>query len=250
MSGPLQSRFLKAALDPEAPVPEGLVTPDGRPAEKRFNVYRNNIVVGLKDALAQGFPATQSLVGDQFFAALSGAYLRAHPPSDPRLPLYGESFAAFIEGFEPTRQIPYLPDVARLEYRLRQSYHAADSTPMAQGALYDPLLFSRAVRLAPSLMWMRSRYPVTAIRAFALGGDAPKGGAEDVVITRPAYDPVATTFPSGTAQVLDALSDGVALEDAIELAPAGLDLTRFLRALLDGGAITDIEETQHVRHAS
>ncbi|MCA0045157.1 HvfC/BufC N-terminal domain-containing protein [Celeribacter litoreus] len=237
-----QATFIKAALDPTAPLPAGLVTPEGAPATKRFAVYRNNIVVGLKDALAQGFPAVKSLVGDEFFSALSDAFLRSHPPSAPRLPLYGAGFAEFIAGFAPAQPVPYLPDVARLEYALRESYHAADSAPVDAGDLSDPLLFTRAVKLAPSVRWMSSDFPITSIHAFALGGPKPEGGAEDILITRRAFDPVATSFPRGTINVLEKLAAGDALEHAIEAAPKQLDLSLFLRALLDGAAITAIQE--------
>ncbi|WP_177212984.1 DNA-binding domain-containing protein [Celeribacter neptunius] len=241
-----QQTFITAALTPEQPVPDGLITPDGRPASKRFDVYRNNVVVSLKEALEQGFPAVQSLVGPVFFAAMAGEYLRAHPPKHPVIALYGADFAEFIDNFAPARAIPYLADIARLEYALRQSYHAADSQPVTQSALSDPLLFTRAVRLAPAFAWLPSAYPVTAIHRLATGtcrdGKTVQGGAEDVVITRPAYDPIATAFPAGTGAVLDALASGEALGDAAELAPPRLDLTRFLTTLLSGGAIVAINE--------
>lgn len=244
IQGVTQRDFITAALTPDLPVPDGLVTPDGAPALKRFNVYRNNVVVSLKEALEQGFPATRSLVGAAFFEAMAGEYLRAHPPQNPIIPLYGVDFADFIAGFAPAGTIPYLSDVARLEYAMRESYHAEDTSPVAQSAFSDPLLFTRAVQLAPSLKWLSSPYPVTAVREFAMGGASPSGGAEDVVITRPGFDTVAHRFPPGTCAVLDALARGAALGDAAESAPHTLDLSHFLTTLLTGGAITAIEETR------
>ncbi|WP_417253586.1 putative DNA-binding domain-containing protein [Celeribacter sp.] len=237
-----EQEFLRAALTPDAPVPAGLVTPSGQPAERRFNVYRNNIVVSLKDALSAAFPAIHTLVGDAFFAAMAGEYIRAHPPKSPILPLYGADFPQFISRFEPAGSLPYLADVAHLEVSLRNSYHAADSRPVPPAELSDPLLFTRKVVLAPTVFWLASRYPVTQLHRFALGGEKPTGGAEDVLITRPEFDPVATAFPTGTIAVLEALRDGIALGEAAELAPNSLDLTKFLGTLLSGGAIIDIQE--------
>ena len=62
-----QTTFQAAMLDPAAPVPTGLVNPDGAAASKRFDVYRNNVAVSLSDALEAAFPVVRKLVGDEFF---------------------------------------------------------------------------------------------------------------------------------------------------------------------------------------
>ncbi|MCY4501644.1 MAG: DNA-binding domain-containing protein, partial [Alphaproteobacteria bacterium] len=51
-----QSAFVEALLDPAKPVPAGLVRPDGLPAGRRFDIYRNNVVVALIEALGEAFP--------------------------------------------------------------------------------------------------------------------------------------------------------------------------------------------------
>ncbi|GAA3870052.1 DNA-binding domain-containing protein [Celeribacter arenosi] len=237
------AEFIFATLDPAAPVPDGIVGAQGEPTTKRFNVYRNNVVVGLKDALKSGFPAVTALVGEDFFDAMAGAFVREYPPRSPFMPLYGDAFAEFIAGFAPAASLPYLADVARLEYALRVAYHAADATAVSAETLADPKALTRAVKLAPALACVTSAYPVTAIHRAALGGSKPVGGAEDVVITRPGFDPMATAFPAGTADVIRALRDGKSLQDAASLAPDRLDLTAFLGCLVSGGAIVHLEET-------
>jgi len=241
-----QSAFINAVLAPDAPVPMGLADASGHPVAARFNVYRNNVAVSLKEALSSGFPAIKSLLGAAFFDSMTGVYLRAHPPKSPRLALYGETFPDFLAGFEPVRHLPYLPDVARLEYALRQSYHAADATALTAEALQHPEALTHPLRLAPSVFWIESAYPVTQIHAAALGGSNPTGGAEDALITRAGFDPVATGFPPGTSAVLTALNAGTPLDEALNFAPGALDLSAFLCALLTGGALTLPQDTAHV----
>ena len=61
-----QTAFRHGLLDPALPAPDGLVNPDGAPATKRFDVYRNNVAVSLSDALESAFPVIRKLVGDNF----------------------------------------------------------------------------------------------------------------------------------------------------------------------------------------
>ena len=46
-----QALFAAALLDPDAALPPGVIDPRGRPAPKRFAVYRNNVASSLVDAL-------------------------------------------------------------------------------------------------------------------------------------------------------------------------------------------------------
>lgn len=236
-----QAQFIAAAMNPDVPTPAGIVGPDGAPAPKRFTVYRNNIIVSLKEAMTDGFPAVASLVGEAFFAAMSDVYIRQNPPKSPILALYGSGFSEFIATFEPAASLPYLADVARLEFALRQAYHCADAQPVDAKEFENQNVFSARLVLAPAVSVLRSPYPVTQIRAAALGGPPPTAAAEDVLITRPDLDPIATPFPSGTAAIIDALQAGLPLGEAIEAAPNGLDFTTFISALISGGAIIKLE---------
>lgn len=236
-----QSAFIQAAMNPDIDAPQGIIGPDGMPAPKRFSVYRNNIIVSLKDAMNDGFPAVASLVGDAFFAAMSDVYIRQNPPKSPVLALYGADFPEFITGFEPAASLPYLADVARLEFALRLAYHCADATPVEAQAFANASIFSATLTLAPTVSTLCSPYPVTQIRAAALGGPQPTGSAEDVLITRPDLDPIATAFPSGAAAIIDALQAGLPFGEAIEAGPDGLDLPVFIGALISGGAIIKLE---------
>ena len=161
-----QTAFVTALMDPAQPVPDGLVDPQGRPVVKRFNVYRNNVASSLTKALEAGFPVIRKLVGDEFFAAMAGVYLRAHPPTSRIMMLYGTQMPAFLARFPPVAHLPYLPDIARLERAIRQSYHAADATPLAPETLAaitpDTFLHAR-LTFAPSLQIIQSDWPIHAI---------------------------------------------------------------------------------------
>lgn len=240
-----QTEFRAALLDPERPAPAGLTDPQGRPAGRRFDVYRNNVTVSLTEALRQAFPVIRKLVGEEFFTAMAREHLRAHPPTSPLMMHYGRDMPVFLENFPPVQHLGYLPDIARLELALRESYHAADAATVPGEALQslspDALLASR-LALAPSLRLIRSRWPVHAIwSANMRGTDAPKAvTAEDVLIARPDYDPGPHRLPDGAAPFIAALMTGATVAEALD-AGAEFDLTATLGLLLSTRAITAIK---------
>ena len=93
--------FGAVLLAPTFQCPPGLTTWNGSDPAKRFGIYRNNVVVGLVDALADTYPVVQALVGEDFFRAMAGVFVRQVPPRTPVLAWYGEGFAGFVEQFPP-----------------------------------------------------------------------------------------------------------------------------------------------------
>jgi len=240
-----QTAFRTAILDANQPVPGGLVDQDGTPAGKRFDVYRNNVAVSLTEAMQAAFPVIYKLVGDEFFHAMAGIYLRLHPPTSPMMMYYGQSFPTFLERFEPAQHLRYLPDMAGLELAIRTSYHEADAAPCDPATLQNmppDQLMAAKITLAPAVQLIRSNWPVHAIWAFNMvNGPQPQMVAQDVLITRPEFDPVLTPLSEGGADFIDALQKGDGFGAALGLATAkaaNFDLTTTLGALISGGAIT------------
>ncbi|RBI82959.1 DUF2063 domain-containing protein [Rhodosalinus halophilus] len=242
-----QESFRAALLDPARPAPAGLHDGAGRPAGRRFDIYRNNVAASLVAALETGFPALRALIGGERFRGLALSFLRAHPPRDPRLALYGAELPGFLEGVAPRARFGWAPDLARLEMALREAYHAADADPVAPEALAaiaPEALEGTRLKLAPAVRRVVSRWPVAALRAHALEeGPRPEGGAQEVLVSRPGFDPLAQALPPGGAAAVAALADGATLGEAHAAgarARVDFDLGPVLAALLTGGAITGL----------
>lgn len=240
-----QAAFQAAILDPEAAVPDGVINPDGAPAQKRFNVYRNNVAVSLADALETAFPVVRKLVGDAFFRAMAGVYLRKHPPRSPLMMFYGDAMPQFLGRFGPAKSIAYLPDIARLELALRHAYHAADASPIdAQtlSTLAPDALMGAKLRIAPATQTVISDYPIHAIYCANTQTDAQKPvmRAESVLITRAAFDPEIHVINAAAATCVAALQKGQSLGQAMASADKTLDLGAILGLLLAQGAVTEI----------
>ncbi|MEM7597338.1 MAG: DNA-binding domain-containing protein [Pseudomonadota bacterium] len=243
-----QSSFAGAIFDPSSPRPDGLSDGQGRPAGRRFDVYRNNVIVSLTEALEASFPVVTKLVGQANFKLLAGDFVRAHPPSSPLMMFYGAELPAFLTGYGPVQGIQYLPDVARLEIALRESYHAADAAPLdpaALGAVSPEALMRARLTLVPSLRLVRSGWPIHAILRFNREEGAPKPemAAQDVLVVRPDLDPQPLLLPPGGGAFVAGLARGEPLGTALEHAMGevdGFDLTPTLTCLISNAAILDI----------
>jgi hypothetical protein len=101
-----EASFARALLDAAAPIPDAVAAADAPTATRRFAVYRNNVVAGLANTLRSRFPATEKIVGKEFFAAMARAFVTEKPPRTPLLAGYGDEFPSFIAGFAPARELP------------------------------------------------------------------------------------------------------------------------------------------------
>ena len=248
----LQDSFADALLEPEAALPPA-VSRGGSPAVKRrFDIYRNNVTSSLIEALKASFPVVCRLVGDDFFKAAATLYIRQEPPSTPLLFRYGGSFADFLESFPPAGSVPYLGDVARLEWAWLQAYHAEDQAPLPLQALADvpqESLPEVCFVLHPSLSLLRSRWPVVSLWAAVRdqkdnpGIDMTQG--EEAAVLRPGNDVSVRLLPPSGHAFLSALSDGRSLGEAAALgseATSDFDLAHHLQGLFTLGTVVAIIE--------
>ncbi len=245
-----QEEFVRALLDPDLPPPAGLKATHDLPPLRRFAVYRNNVVVGLIDALAERFPVCLRLVGEEFFRAMALRHVRRSLPRTPLLFEYGEDFAEFVAGFEPARSLPYLPDVASLEYAMGRACHAVDATPLPLDLVRSlPLerLEAATASFHPSTQVVPSDYPIVSIWRANMATDPPRSltldHAEDALVVRPRLDVEAHALPSGGSAFIETLMGGGAFGEAASAASRrakDFDLTANLRMLLASEALTAI----------
>ena len=90
----------------------------------RFALYRGNLTETWRKTLGAAYPVVAQLVGAAFFGALAAAYGRAHPSDSGDLNRFGAHFASFLAAFPHVADLPYLPDMARLEWALHRAHYA------------------------------------------------------------------------------------------------------------------------------
>jgi len=131
-----------------------------------IDVYRNNYRGNLHDTLAGAFPVIKQLVGDEFFRFMTRKFIEKFPSHSGNLHHYGADMADFVASFEPALELPYLPDVAALEWACHRAYFAEDAPTLdiARLAQIPPEHYPDLIlRTHPFCHLLRSRYPVVAI---------------------------------------------------------------------------------------
>lgn len=258
MSTDTHNAFAQGLLNPGAPVPSGWVAHNGSDPLPRFNVYRNNVVVSLVQALRDSCPALVAEVGTETFDAWALRFVRTHPPEHPVLALYGHglyghSFAqALTPHLRPEQR--WLADLARLDMARIQAFHAADAAP-SDGTDLWPLtseperLAATRLHLLPGVAVVCSSGPVFDTWARHHGHAVPCRApqAQSVLIAREAWDVAVIAIDHGSALWIQGLLQGLPLGHALAYAQeqdADVDLAQALALLIRQGCLSHITPPQ------
>ncbi|KAF0814058.1 hypothetical protein IGB42_01738 [Andreprevotia sp. IGB-42] len=213
--------------------------------QQHLAIYRNNVRLNRIDALPAAFPTVAALVGEDYFRALAREYVKAVPASSANLHDDGAALAAFIATFAPATALPYLPDVARLDWALHRAYHAADAAPLdtATLAALQPAQFAALqLQFHPAVALVRSSaWPIADILTMHQGGATAMldAGGQSVLVWRNATG--VQHLPVADPAWLAALLGGQSLGDT--LAQATQDPNPLLARLFAEGLISAIRDT-------
>jgi hypothetical protein len=172
----VQSAVRRSVIGPDEGAAVPYVVDDGLAPAQRLAIYRNTFDGNLVNALRLAFPAVHKLVGAEFFDGAARIFAHEHPPRAAWLDAYGADFAEFLAAFQPAESLPYLADVARLEWSVNRALRAPDAEQLdaTRLAAVDPAL-NESIRFVanPSVTLLRTDYPADAIwRAVLTDDDA------------------------------------------------------------------------------
>lgn len=247
----IQTAFAEGVLDGGPASLAGAVVERGLSGSRRLQLYRNNTFASLTEALAAVYPVVQRLVGDDFFRFVAARYIPEHPSRSGNLHDFGGQFAGFLAGLAETEGLPYLPDVARLEWAYHQVFHEADRAPLDPAALgrvppeaYETLRF----RLHPASRLVASPYPVLHIwqvNQEGFSGDPSvrlDEGAARILVFRRGLEVELQALAEGEFALLQAFARDHSLTAAAEAALQAqpeFDLSVSLRHHVVQGTLVD-----------
>jgi hypothetical protein len=216
-----------------------------------IEIYRNNYRGNLRDTLAGAYPVIEQLVGMDFFRLLTRQYMAQYPSRSGNLHHYGAEMASFIATFEPAEKLPYLADVAALEWACHCAYFAVDAAPIDIARLaqmpseqYPELI----LHIHPACRQLRSNYPIAAIwHAHQPGSNSDfninlDSGPCFALVSRKDNEICVNELNAADADWLQKIHAGAPLGDATEATlqhHPDLDLQAALKNLVELGVFSD-----------
>jgi len=133
---------------------------------KGLAIYQRNLRASALRALTVSFPTVTALIGDDLMKMVSELLLQASPPDQGDWSQWGENLADLLASINALEDFPFVPDCARLDWIIHQSYRAADSqVDLASLTLLSSHRVEKlAIQLSPSLQLFHSKFPVADIR--------------------------------------------------------------------------------------
>lgn len=176
-----RQQALLQALQSGAPLalPAGAMALPGRKADAvaGLRAYRTNARAIAQRALVAAYPVLAQLLGEEAMAALARDLWQAHPPVRGDLAWFGAELPAWLPGVDELSDMPWLADVARLEWAVHTGHGAADAPEGGPNLhlLAEVDLDRLRVGFAPGSACVVSDWPVLTLWQAHQGqpGEAP-----------------------------------------------------------------------------
>jgi len=209
-----QKGFSDALFAPEA---EGILR---LKHAERFGLYRSNLAATWRKALAAAYPVIEQLVGEEFFAALAGEYGSAYPSDSGDLNRFGSHFEHFLRGFEHVQDLPYLPDMARLEWLLHRIHYAAHQPALQAQDITPQALEQSAFPWQATAQLFESEWSVVPLWLAHQGDAFPQEMAlpSRALLSRPQWTAQVTPLPMPAYAALQVLQKGETVGAALDAA--------------------------------
>lgn len=217
-----------------------------------LQIYHNNFFISLTECLQNIYPTILKLVGKEFFAATANIYIKQYPPTSGDIHKFGNHFSDFLVNFPAALSLPYLAEVALLEWAYHEAFHEEDSKSFDLTKLqnlseekYSEIHF----KLHPSARLLAFNYPIMRIWNMCHNKHHQdetinlEEGGENALIIRCHLEITFIHLSSGEFTLLSAINNGLTFGQSCDLAlqtEPSLDINSFLQKHLLCGTIVDI----------
>lgn len=234
----LLAQIRRIHADHEALPPRGLLA------------YQSNARMSAALALRAAYPVVAQLIGGDSFDAMVRHFWHVQPPTLGDWAQWGADLPEFLAQAEQLANLPYLPDVARLEWALHQSAGATDASQ-------DPTSFALLTTHTPEQIGLQlgfacllaSPYPLVAIVQAHSGEDlaadafaalAPLLDAQEqqtTLVWRKGFAPQMRVLQPTEYAFVAALVDSASLGHALAAAGEDFDFSAWLTNCFQNGLV-------------
>ncbi|WP_413577351.1 putative DNA-binding domain-containing protein [Bdellovibrio sp. HCB290] len=242
--------FKKNVLDGEA---DAQSIRDLRPVgnislDQGFEIYHDIYHSKLGGSLGKTYEAVAWVLGRDLFHDLCVRYIESQPSVNFHLSDYGSTFSEYLNNTARTRGIPFLSDLARFEWMIKEVQSAASPNPLPAETIMEQLHtanfrlgFVEAMRIHQSMhsvleLWNRRKEPAYVYEE--INWSQPQSlliyKKNDAVMVEP-IDPI-------HAEVILKLQQGQSISEALldfSQSVSAEDNTRLFKTLVKAGVIED-----------
>ena len=124
----IQKDFLEGIFGGDKTAATGHVKGDDTlTAEQRFGIYKGSVHGILVKTLELTYPVCKELVGEKFFTNMCKVFIDKYPPTTSFFSEYGDLFPSFLSTFEHVKDLPYITDLASLEWARNTVWHETNN---------------------------------------------------------------------------------------------------------------------------
>ena len=246
-----QRALLQALWTRPGQTPPPLAALVDAPWQRGLAAYRTNAAALAERALLAAYPVVAALISADSFAPMARQFWFEHPPERGDLACWGAALPDFLAGEPQLADVPYLADVARVEWALHCSADAPDAAPFAPASFamltgHEPDRVT--LRLPPGTVVLRSSWPVVSLVNAHLqqkptfdtvAGRVQARTGEIALVWRQGLRPRLAACTDAEAALLEALLAGQSLLAALEAvdAVAPFDFSDWLNAAVTQGQV-------------
>jgi len=219
----LQSAFYARVMHGDEAILPWVVS-HGLPATKRMQIYQHIVENTLSEALRTSYPAIVLLVGAAFFDQAADRYMRHNPPQVGNLQTYGAQFPMFLAQMKEAASLPYLADMARLEWARQQAYLAGDAQALGASEVAHQLqqFENKQVYLTlhPSVQCIHSSHRIVDIWHYCMNQDGEtlqlEGDGQSVLLWRDGVQVAMQVIDAPAAGFLCKIREGMDMHHALQ----------------------------------
>ena len=222
----------------------------GVPGIERLSIYAGGYMARTQEALQEVYEAAAHVLGAEVFHELAHDYAKAYPSTNYNLTYLGRHLPEFLKSWEGAKELPFLSDLAALEWEIAMAFHAFDEPPADSSKLADlsiddwentRLVFQPSVSIVKSAwpvldIWNVRKKPPEKIRVELLNRP------QNVLVSRRGWEPQCRLIQDAECQMLETLMNRQTLGAACEEASGEVfAVSEWFAAWNSGGLIARFE---------
>jgi hypothetical protein len=234
----LQRELASRILGGDGPSLESWVrVPEGVDASARLAVYVDGYLARVTDSLRESYPALLLVLGEASFASLVARYVAELDGTPRNLNYVGRDLPHFLAADSLSNDLPFLCDLARLEWAALCCFHSelVDSFDVSACAGWGMDEWAKArIDFQPGLAVVRSAWPIRELRDSR---DKERSEIDIDLVDRPdqvlvyrrGLEVITESIDELEAMAIESLGAGASLGEAIaDLAATDADPAQLL----------------------